>query len=960
MDSTELCRLCATEKDTFVDGFVRIYSDEGQKFGLEKKIIRCLQIELCSADALPKSVCLECCSKLHQCADFVESSARAQNRLKILVENNIIPNDSLTAVASIEVKESQDNSPNTDQLHKDKDEQLQEEPPQEIEELETAEQPPPPVQQVQSRQNGEEKDVYPSKYLECVVNEDSERSESPTKEHDISNEAPRSRASKRKCRLPVRVSRVCLDDLDSVNLDAAEISRIFDDDDSEEETRRRRKGRKKRTTSKTKSKTKSKPRIRKNSEKNETDEDVVFPDSNGKDKSEIVHGSENGSKNSDSENIDDNRGNDDYNDELDHDDDYDDVDDVDDEDYEENSGAEKSKSKDRKKQAEVNFSGQVWLCCDCSEELNDVDALRVHHSFVHKQMPKYMCSLCSRVFSMYGAFASHFRRHREDKKIERRKPLDFDLNGYVWLCCDCSEELPDVDALRMHHSNVHKQIPKFMCSICSKVFTHYPGFISHYRRHQENDRYCTCETCGKCFSNKKALDSHRLIHTDKKPFVCPTCGKAFRQQSALYVHSRCHLPDELKNKYACDECDKRFSTKPNLITHKRIHTGIRNYTCDQCGKSFVQKGNLDAHLLTHSNVKPFSCQQCDKSFKTELQLRKHGSVHTGVKPHQCDICGRQFRERGTLREHHRIHTGAMPFSCEFCGKTFRFKGVLTTHRRQHTGERPYSCVQCQHHFTNWPNYNKHMKRRHGINTANNARGARSQMPPTETAQEHHSADSTGAVMSGISTETLQLPHQPEVPEVPVVPLGPPSAPLSVCDSQMQQQPTALLHKSSVETHQPQPQHLYHHENALSQHSLHSQEEDSMSSHHEMYSTHPVHSPLSAHSGHPVTSHVSLLSHTTQLSHAPVVIDDDRELKYATEREIILGQMSRERDRPHFYNPAPGSSVNTNPYLHQSLHPSLHHTLQQSQLPIPSLYAIPQLSLDPSHLEMLHSTASQHR
>lgn len=46
MENTELCRLCATEKDTFVDGFVRIYSDEGQKFGLEKKIVRCLQIEV--------------------------------------------------------------------------------------------------------------------------------------------------------------------------------------------------------------------------------------------------------------------------------------------------------------------------------------------------------------------------------------------------------------------------------------------------------------------------------------------------------------------------------------------------------------------------------------------------------------------------------------------------------------------------------------------------------------------------------------------------------------------------------------------------------------------------------------------------------------------------------------------------------------------------------------------------
>lgn len=45
------------------------------------------------------------------------------------------------------------------------------------------------------------------------------------------------------------------------------------------------------------------------------------------------------------------------------------------------------------------------------------------------------------------------------------------------------------------------------------------------------------------------------------------------------------------------------------------------------------------------------------------------------------------------------------------------------------GERPYSCNECQHHFTNWPNYNKHMKRRHGINTSVTCR-TKQDIPPT--------------------------------------------------------------------------------------------------------------------------------------------------------------------------------------------------------------------------------------
>lgn len=308
-----------------------------------------------------------------------------------------------------------------------------------------------------------------------------------------------------------------------------------------------------------------------------------------------------------------------------------------------------------------------------------------------------------------------------DLKLDTQNNKDWDLQ--TWLCSDCSEELPNAEQLRLHHATEHKQEPKYMCIYCSKLFLLYTTFITHLRRHRITLKY-NCHECGKGFSNKKVLDAHALTHSDARPYACQDCGKSFRQQSALFIHSRCHLPDDVKNKFPCNLCNKRFSTKPNLVTHMRIHAGVRNFTCDQCGKSFVQKGNLDAHLLTHSQDKPFSCELCNKRFKTGMQLRKHHSVHTGAKPHQCDICGRTFREKGTLREHHRIHTGAMPFSCEFCGKSFRFKGILTTHRRQHTGERPYSCHECQHYFTNWPNYNKHMKRRHGINTSRSTRMVR--------------------------------------------------------------------------------------------------------------------------------------------------------------------------------------------------------------------------------------------
>ncbi|XP_017772674.1 PREDICTED: gastrula zinc finger protein XlCGF26.1-like isoform X2 [Nicrophorus vespilloides] len=300
--------------------------------------------------------------------------------------------------------------------------------------------------------------------------------------------------------------------------------------------------------------------------------------------------------------------------------------------------------------------------------------------------------------------------------------------SYPWACCDCGQSVLSCEELRDHYIVIHGQNNRFACADCPKIYTKFTMFLTHVRTHRPYLKFC-CDVCNKWFPSAKIQEKHRAEHMDERPYPCTTCGKRFRMQSALLVHSRSHLPLELKNRYQCDQCPKRFGTRPNLMAHKRIHAGVRDFTCDQCGKSFVQKGNLDNHLLTHTAVRPFSCSTCGKSFKTLVRLRKHGTVHSGLKPHQCDVCGRQFRERGTLKEHHRIHTGALPFTCEFCGKSFRFKGVLTTHRRQHTGERPYSCLECQHHFTNWPNYNKHMKRRHGINTSVTVRKPQT-IPPT--------------------------------------------------------------------------------------------------------------------------------------------------------------------------------------------------------------------------------------
>lgn len=84
----------------------------------------------------------------------------------------------------------------------------------------------------------------------------------------------------------------------------------------------------------------------------------------------------------------------------------------------------------------------------------------------------------------------------------------------------------------------------------------YKGFISHIKKQQCVAEFA-CDECSKIFSSRKMLQTHQLIHTEKRPYQCSHCDKSFRQQSGLYMHTRCHLPEHLKVGYTCDQCDKK-------------------------------------------------------------------------------------------------------------------------------------------------------------------------------------------------------------------------------------------------------------------------------------------------------------------------------------------------------------------------------------------------------------------
>lgn len=52
--------------------------------------------------------------------------------------------------------------------------------------------------------------------------------------------------------------------------------------------------------------------------------------------------------------------------------------------------------------------------------------------------------------------------------------------------------------------------------------------------------------------------------------------------------------------FRCEECGKSFTQRMRLITHRRVHTGEKPFRCQLCGKTFSRQDNCLRHMRLHS------------------------------------------------------------------------------------------------------------------------------------------------------------------------------------------------------------------------------------------------------------------------------------------------------------------------------------------------------------------------
>ncbi|KAM3956300.1 LOW QUALITY PROTEIN: uncharacterized protein ACR2FA_009751 [Aphomia sociella] len=366
-----------------------------------------------------------------------------------------------------------------------------------------------------------------------------------------------------------------------------------------------------------------------------------------------------------------------------------------------------------------------YECQMCGNQVDNIDSCEQHIEEHCKLL--YSCPICNESIPNLLTASEHLTKHfgivlneeTEMEYLEHDPPKDssIDIIGGVW-CCYCKNIYKNRVEFDMHFSMEHsdKKIV-YSCNICGKQYDKYMLFGNHCYYHFSKDRF-ECEECGKTFPRLSLLVIHtEAFHTDTaaaKPFTCVQCNHGFMTEPRLREHLReVHAIHCIK--CPVDGCQEIFETPKDLILHKRRHKTSNENRCQQCGLHFTTLSACERHIHVHCK-KLYSCPVCNRSYGEKYLIMKHVPQHFSTILHICKVCGKSYNAKNRLVQHIKTHSEDRGHKCSYCNKSFVKPAQLQQHLNIHTGMKPYKCVKCPKSFASYPNWSKHMRRMHNINS----------------------------------------------------------------------------------------------------------------------------------------------------------------------------------------------------------------------------------------------------
>ncbi|XP_013139269.1 PREDICTED: zinc finger protein 62 homolog isoform X2 [Papilio polytes] len=296
----------------------------------------------------------------------------------------------------------------------------------------------------------------------------------------------------------------------------------------------------------------------------------------------------------------------------------------------------------------------------CSIVLKDTTACPFRH---HKSW--FQCFFCLQDFMDINTLKKHTSNNHKDIDTELNKlksyPRSLQIDISNLKCRHCCLTLTDVNTMRRHLVEVHNKIiyteciadykvnsSPYSCHICKREFHVFRTLTTHLNEHYPN---CICDVCGKSFLNTKRLKVHKRTH-ENGTYPCKKCGKVLKTKISITNHMETHSKRIIK----CQICLKPMKHYNARIKHmSEEHNITYKFKCPICYREYNIKHYLATHIRqTHGN-KNKKCTECDMAFITNHGLKKHMLKHTGEKPYTCTVCCKSYARSYTLREHMRAH-----------------------------------------------------------------------------------------------------------------------------------------------------------------------------------------------------------------------------------------------------------------------------------------------------------------
>ena len=140
---------------------------------------------------------------------------------------------------------------------------------------------------------------------------------------------------------------------------------------------------------------------------------------------------------------------------------------------------------------------------------------------------------------------------------------------------------------------------KIECPACGKVFATKQGLLTHKKTVHDGVRH-KCDLCDKSYTQASSLKTHRILHSDKKPWSC-WCGKSYAEKSTLATHQNVKHNNS-GQRYPCTICGKEFGSNGNRKNHEKGVHG-KAHQCAQCNEAFKAGSDLRSHILgIHANT----------------------------------------------------------------------------------------------------------------------------------------------------------------------------------------------------------------------------------------------------------------------------------------------------------------------------------------------------------------------